>query len=147
MANEIEPHAELYKVYLETAEKVSDRRAQANAWMLSVNSALATLYGVLEVGKGTVDSSAQELWLWAIPAAGMLVCIAWASLLASYRQLNAAKFKVLQELETDLVFQPFKREQEIYRSNARVSLTKIERWIPWAFAALYAALLLAAWLL
>ena len=35
---------ELYKLYLATAEKVSDRRAQANAWMLSVNSAVVGLY-------------------------------------------------------------------------------------------------------
>ena len=35
---------ELYKLYLETAETVSERRAAANTWMLSVNSAIVALY-------------------------------------------------------------------------------------------------------
>lgn len=144
MSNEENSHAELYKLYLATAEKVSDRRAQANAWMLSVNSALATLYGVLDVRKGTLAGEQQQLWLWAIPVAGFLVCIAWASLLASYRQLNSAKFEVLQELEEKLAFPLFKREQNSYNKLGRHGLAKIERWIPWSFAALYAALFLAA---
>jgi len=37
----------LFGLYLATAEKVSDRRAQANSWMLSVNSVIVGLYGYL----------------------------------------------------------------------------------------------------
>ncbi len=35
----------MYELYLATAEKGSDRRAQANSWMLSLNSAIVALYG------------------------------------------------------------------------------------------------------
>jgi hypothetical protein len=35
-----DPILAMFELYLATAEKVSDRRAQANAWMLSVNSAM-----------------------------------------------------------------------------------------------------------
>ncbi len=58
---------ELYKLYLATAEKVSDRRAQANAWMLSVNSAIVGLYGYLQAGDEVQSGAAKEIWLWAIP--------------------------------------------------------------------------------
>jgi len=37
------------------------------------------------------------------------VCLAWGAMLASYRQLNGAKFAVLAEIEKDLPVQPFTR--------------------------------------
>lgn len=60
----------LFELYLATAEKVSDRRAQANAWMLSVNSAIVALYGYLQADKMAVGAAQKAVWLWAIPAAG-----------------------------------------------------------------------------
>jgi hypothetical protein len=35
-----DPKLAIFELYLATAEKVSDRRAQANSWMLSVNTAI-----------------------------------------------------------------------------------------------------------
>ena len=136
----------LFELYLATAEKVSDRRAQANAWMLSVNGAVVGLYGYLQADKaGAVVGAAQRaVWLWAIPAAGALICLAWVALLASYRQINRAKFEVLKELERDLPASLFTREQVIYRAERRRSLSRVERWIPGCFFLLYAAMLAAA---
>src|ERR1700720_5020297 len=105
----------MFEVYLATAEKVSDRRAQANAWMLSVNSAIVALYGYLQADKMVIGAGQRAVWLWAIPAAGAIVCLAWAALLASYRKLNRAKFEVLMQLEADLPVPPFTREREMYR--------------------------------
>jgi hypothetical protein len=138
------PKLVLFELYLATAEKVSDRRAQANAWMLSVNSAIVTLYGYLETDKLSVPTGQKTVWLWAIPAAGVLVCIAWGALLTSYRQLNRAKFAVLQEIEADLPLQPFTREREAYMRDRRRSLTYIETAIPGCFVLLYLAMLIAA---
>jgi hypothetical protein len=134
----------LFELYFATAEKVSDRRAQANAWMLSVNSAIVTLYGYLETDKHSVPTVQKTVWLWAIPAAGVLVCIAWSALLTSYRQLNRAKFAVLEEIEADLPLRPFTRERETYMRDRRRSLTYIETAIPGCFALLYLAMLIAA---
>ncbi len=135
---------ELYKLYLATAEKVSDRRAQANAWMLSVNSAIVGLYGYLQTGKQAPSDTEKEIWLWAIPAAGAIVCLAWASLLTSYSRLNGAKFKVLHELEADFPIPLFKREWEHYRKQGRKKLSKLESRVPWTFALLYAIMIIAA---
>jgi len=133
-----------FELYLATAEKVSDRRAQANSWMLSVNSAIVGLYGYLQADKLGSSAAQKAIWLWAIPAAGVIVCMAWAALLASYRKLNRAKFAVLSQLEADLAVRTFTREQEIYKSDKRTSLSEIERWIPGCFILLYAAMLAAA---
>ena len=46
-----DPKLALFELYLATAEKLSDRRAQANSWMLSVNSAIVGLYGYLQSDK------------------------------------------------------------------------------------------------
>jgi hypothetical protein len=139
-----DPRLALIELYLATAEKVSDRRAAANAWMLSVNSAIVALYGYLAADKLAVPAAQKSVWLWAIPAAGAIVSAAWMVLLTSYRQLNRAKFGVLQELEKDLPAQPFARERVLYSRERRRSLSTIETAIPLCFLALYAAILAAA---
>lgn len=132
---------ELYRIYLATAERVSDRRAAANTWMLSVNAAVIGLYGYLGGDRAPVPPADRWLWFLAVPAVGLLLCLAWAALLASYRKLNAAKFAVLHELEKGLPYPVFKREQEIYRAAGRRPLGWAEAAIPLLFAALYAGLL------
>ena len=133
-----DPRLALFELYLATAEKVSDRRARANTWMLSVNSAIVALYGYLRA----IPNLQKPLWLLAIPAAGIIVSVAWASLLTSYRKLNRAKFGVLQQLEAELVdVPPFDKEQELYRQDKRISLSRIEIWIPGCFLMLYLFLL------
>lgn len=132
----------LFELYLATAEKVSERRAKANTWMLSVNGAIVGLYGYLRADKAPIPSLQKPLWLLAIPAAGIILSVAWASLLTSYRKLNRAKFGVLQQLEAELTdVSPFHKEQELYRQDNRISLSRAERWIPGCFLVLYLFLL------
>ena len=114
----------MFELFLATAEKVSDRRAQANSWMLSVNSAIVALYGYIQSHKMAVGVPPKAVWLWAIPAGGAIVCLAWAALLASYRKLNSAKYTVLAELEADLPASPFTRERQITKKTADVRFLK-----------------------
>jgi hypothetical protein len=144
VADTKDPRLALFELYLATAEKVSDRRAQANSWMLSVNSAIIALYGYLQADKMAVGATQKMVWLWAIPAAGAIVCLAWVALLTSYRKLNRAKFAVLTEIEADLPIPPFTREREAYRRDRRRSLSTVERLIPGCFVLLYAIMLSAA---
>ncbi len=144
MADDIEHKLAVFELYLATAEKVSDRRAAANAWMLSVNSAIVALYGYLAADKLSVSVPQKGVWLWAIPAAGAIVSVAWAVLLTSYRQLNRAKFGVLQEMEKDLPAQPFTRERALYQRDRRRPLSQIETAIPLCYLLLYAVIFAAA---
>jgi hypothetical protein len=144
VADTKDPKLALFELYLATAEKVSDRRAQANSWMLSVDSAIIALYGYLQADKMAVGATQKMVWLWAIPAAGAIVCLAWAALLTSYRKLNRAKFAVLTQIEADLPIPPFTREREAYRRDRRRSLSTVERLIPGCFVLLYAIMLSAA---
>ncbi|MEM8948083.1 MAG: hypothetical protein AAGA21_05485 [Pseudomonadota bacterium] len=139
-----DPKFALYELFVATTEKIGDRRAQANAWMLSINSAVVALYGYLQTDKAVpIADAVTAVWLWAIPVAGILVCIAWFALLKSYRSVNRAKFAVLKEIEQDLAYQPFAREEQVYEGEGRISLSKIESAIPSTFAALYLAMVAA----
>lgn len=62
MSGDAATQLELYKLYLSTAEKVSDRRLQANTWMLSVNSAVVGLYGYLGKTKESVTDAEKAIW-------------------------------------------------------------------------------------
>jgi hypothetical protein len=139
-----DPKLALFELYLATAEKVSDRRAQANSWMLSVNSAIVALYGYLQADKMSVDSAQKVIWLWAIPSAGALVCLSWVTLLSSYRKLNRAKFAVLIQIEAELSISLFAREREAYHRDRRRSLSYVETLVPIFFVLLYLAILVAA---
>jgi hypothetical protein len=147
LADEIDPKLKVFELYLATAEKVSDRRAAANAWMLSVNSAIVALYGYLAADKLSVPVPQKGVWLWAIPAAGAIVSVAWTVLLTSYRQLNRAKFGVLEEMEKDLPAQPFAKERALYGRDRRRPLSLIETAIPLCFLVLYVVIIAAAVLL
>ena len=144
MTNGKDPKFALFDLYLATAEKVTDRRAQANAWMLSVNSAIVGLYGYLQSDKFPASTAQKAVWLWAIPVAGAIVSIAWAALISSYRKLNRAKFTVLAELEADFPISPFTREHEIYEKDHRRSFSQVESLIPGCFALLYIVMFIAA---
>ncbi|MEL7465540.1 MAG: hypothetical protein AAFN79_15835 [Pseudomonadota bacterium] len=130
----------LYQLYAATTQAVSEQRAGTNKWMLTVNSAITSLYGFLAYGKSSAPDDQHVIWLIAIPCAGAIVCFAWAAMLASYRKLNAAKFAVIHEMEAALPSAPFLREREIYRSMGRRPLSQVEKLVPFAFVALYAAL-------
>ena len=134
----------IFELYLATAEKVTDRRALANSWMLSVNSAIVALYGYLQSNKIAVGVDQKAIWLWAIPAAGAIVCVAWTALLSSYRKLGSAKFAVIAELEADLPAAPFTRERQIYKKVGRRSLSRIEISIPACFVVLYGIIIFAS---
>ena len=53
MTGDKDPKLALFEA---TAEKVGDRRAQANSWMLSVKSAIVGLYGYLQNREGSQRS-------------------------------------------------------------------------------------------
>ncbi|WP_027182916.1 RipA family octameric membrane protein [Desulfovibrio inopinatus] len=133
----------LYTLYLETAEKISDRRYRTNGWMLSVNTAIIGFYGYLKKGS-VIGPDDAMIWMLAIPVTGVFVCLTWLALLSSFQKLNKAKFILLHEIEANLALPLFKREQEIYNALGRRPFSGVEGRVPWGFIGLYAILILAA---
>jgi len=127
---------ELYKFYVELAEKVSDKRASANKYLLTVNTFIISLFSV----STNYGSFAKSLWKYLVPISGALMCITWYVLINSYSKLNSAKFKVIHEMEELMKYRPFKREWEFAeegKGKAYKPISKLEPYIPLIFLILY----------
>src|ERR1700736_5787743 len=74
---------EQYKVYVDTTNKVSDRRGSAHTLVLTVNTSLVTVYGLV-LAKDTPLAAAHGPWTWLVPVAGLLVSFTWFLLIRLY---------------------------------------------------------------
>lgn len=130
---------DMYKMAVEMADRVSARRSTANTFYLSLQTAgLAIL--------GFVTSLPTK------PSGGLLVAICfvgaatggtWFLQLRSYRDLNRAKFDVINNLEKHLQVAVFSAEwaslkqDPVSRWRPRYAeLGTIERVVPWFFVAI-----------
>jgi hypothetical protein len=130
-----EQYLDLYKVAVEMADRVSARRATANAFFLTVNTALLAF-----VSSGSLSV------LWLVSLAGIALSGTWWMLLKSYRELNVAKFEVITEMENHLEVKVFEDEWKRLKESRQdgwpgkyAEFGTVERFVPFIFAALYAA--------
>jgi hypothetical protein len=134
-ASEYQGHLlEQYKLYVEMADKISERRQSANSYFLTINSALLAFVGYVTT-KDTSD------YLWLVGTSGIALCLLWYQLIRSYSDLNGAKFKVIHEIEIRLPVSPYDAEWEALGRGKDDDLykpvTHIERAVPWIFAGLH----------
>lgn len=132
---------EQYKLYVQSAEKISERRVSANNYLLTVNAFLVTLYGLLTA------SQYKGYWAILVPIAGVLVSLTWHRIITSYRDLNTVKFKVIHELEQQMPAALYDYEwhkAEEGRGKTYHPLSHLERWVPIIFIVLYVVLAIIA---
>lgn len=125
---------EQYKLYVGSAEKISERRVSANNYFLTVNAFLVTLYGLV------ASSPYHTFWIILVPVAGLLVAYTWHRIITSYRDLNTVKFEVIHELEQYMpaaLYDYEWKKAETGRGKAYHPLSHLERWIPIIFMGLY----------
>ena len=136
---------EQYKLYVEMTDRISARRALANTFFVTLNSAILTLIGTLWQSGPHV-----AVGLLVLPLALLLaLCLAWFWLVRSYRQLNSGKFAVIGALERRLPASVYWsaewRALGEGRDKARYwPLTHLEQWVPCLFALAYIGGFLAA---
>ena len=127
---------EQYKLYVEMADRISQRRQSANNYFLSVNILLfsALSYSMNKRFK-------QTAFLLLIALVGVLVSFIWHRLIRSYKDMNSGKFKVIHEMEKMLGYQPYKIEWEKLgegkQKNLYLPFTKIELYVPLVFGFSY----------
>jgi hypothetical protein len=136
---------ELYKLAVEMADRISARRATSNSFFLTVQTAFVAVMGL------AAPSLAERPW-WtslAVSVAGVVLSVSWWLQLRSYRDLNRAKFSVINSIEVDLPRKIFSDEWEFLKKDPIPSwrgryaeLGTMERFVPWVFAALYVLLFL-----
>jgi len=131
-----EHSVQIYKTYLEMADRISERREKANSFFLAVNTALTALLAKDALGTGAPAALAVLA-----PLAGGILCYLWHRIIRSYRDLNSAKFKVVHAIERQLPLRPYDAEWEAVGrgNNPRLYLpfTHVELLVPWIFMVFY----------
>ncbi len=130
---------EQYKLYVEMADKISERRTSANTFFLTVNTFILGAIGFL-YEKGPQNQNA--VMLIAFGAALLALCYTWYRLIKSYRQLNGAKYKVVGEMERHLPSSPYWSAEwqslgQGKDSQLYTPFTHLESLLPGVFAVLH----------
>jgi hypothetical protein len=136
---------EQYKLYVEMADRVSNRRGLANTFFLTLNSGILTVLAVF-----WKDPPRASVWPLLFPLLGVIgQCIAWRWIVRSYRQLNGAKYAVVGALEERLpAYQFSKAEWDTALARGKdwrmyLPLSHLEEWVPVLFGLVYAGSFLA----
>lgn len=130
---------EQYKLYVDSAQKISERRVSANNYLLTVNAFLVTLYGL------ALARDYKDHWMTLVPVAGLLVSMTWHEIIKSYRDLNTVKFKIIHELEQQMPAALFAYEWKLLddgKGDTYLPLSHLEGRVPLVFVVLYVLLII-----
>ncbi len=152
-------YLEIYKLSVEGADRISARRGTANTFFLAVNGALATTAAILQpvahASSTAPGPKIDRISAVLIATVGLVLAVAWWALLRSYRDLNTAKYKVIQRMEAELPAAPFTDEwNDLKQSTERIKgwrkryaeLGWVEQVVPAVFAIVYVVALVRAFL-
>ena len=132
---------EIYKMLVEMADRVSQRRQSANSFYLTVNTAIIASTAYLS------QSEFGHAGSLAVSAAGIAICFLWVRAVVSYKSLNAAKFEVITALEERLPVSPYKDEWAILdvdgEGKKHKPFHRTEMLVPIVFGLLHGAQFLA----
>jgi hypothetical protein len=140
----IEHLLDQYKIYINATEKISDRRQKTNEFLLALNTALVALLGFIAT---KTTQSEISLMLGVSSIAGITICYLWYRIIASYKGLNSAKFKVIHAIEMRLPLALYDTEWEMLGRGKDKKVywpfSHIELHVPKIFIAIYALMLLS----
>lgn len=129
---------EQYKIYVETAERVSEKRQSANNFYLTLTSSIFALSSYLSI-------IMINFWIILLSAIGIVISLVWIKNIISYKQLNTGKYQVIHKLEEHLPASLFKTEWNDYLEKGEgqkyTKLTNIEKYVPEIFIILYSIII------
>ncbi len=128
---------EIYKMLVEMADRVSQRRQSANSFYLSVNTAIIGGSAFLAQLPDT------RISLTVVAIAGIAISLLWIRNIRSYKELNRAKFKVISDLEKRLPTAAYSDEWKLLDPDGDgeryTPFHKVEVMVPWVFVAVHFA--------
>ena len=135
---------EQYKLYVEMADRVSQRRDQSNRFYATLVAAFVALLVVM--ARLDVSTDTWSVVFTVVGAFGMAFSIVWFINIRSYRELNSAKFQIINDMEKLLPYAGYSKEWEILRppgdSPRYIQLTRVEQFVPAVFFVFFLALLI-----
>ena len=125
---------EQYKLYVQSADNVSSRRISSIQYLMTVNAALLSAYGIY------LSVSDHLIWAVLVAASGIAVSLFSCAVIQQHKNLNRVKFEVIHEMEHYLPSTPYIREWELAESGeGRIyrPISKIEMYVPVVFFVLH----------
>lgn len=140
---------EQYKLYVEMADRVSQRRDQSNRFYVTIVSALAAIVVIIARFGAPENGALLEVAFLVIGLFGLALSVIWHFNIRSYRTLNSAKFDIINSIERQLPYAGYSKEWEILSKPPQgrpqyQQLTRVEQFVPVIFMALFAALTIYA---
>jgi hypothetical protein len=135
---------EQYKLYVEMADRVSERRSKANNFFLAANTLLVSIFGAI-VAIDPLSTTLKGFGSLIFALSGIAFSFAWLYIVKSYSQLNSGKFKIIHTVEENLPLALYRaewtalgegRNPKLYRP-----LTEIEIYAPLTFVLIYMAII------
>ena len=106
-------YIEQYKLFVQSAENVSDRRIRTNRYQTSLNLGILALHGL---APAFIPHPALPFL---IASAGIALTINWFLTLHSFRQTNRAKFIIIHSMERQMPRRVFQEERTLVREKPR----------------------------
>lgn len=126
-----------WQTCVEMANAVSERRDSVNNLFVTLNSGIITAISFIW------EEKTLPLIL-----AGILSCVVWFLYIITLKRLNAAKFRVINNIEKLLPIAAFDDEWQDLKENKNKSIfnkyiecTQLEIWLPILFSIIYIGLL------
>lgn len=134
-----QPLFDLYKIMVESSENLVSRRQGVNTFFLTINGALLTASGIILQSSDSMRLASGGIAVLAL--AGFILSLAWRSLITSFGQLNAGKFKVINTIERYLPAAIYAAEWEALGRGQDPDVykpfTSGEIWVPNALLVLH----------
>lgn len=125
-----------YELYVSMADKISERRATANNFFIILTTALLAFVFNSNTNNALLFISSCVL--------GIIISIIWFVLILNYKNLNSAKFKIINEIENVLPVNIYSYEWEILKKGKSKKtyfpLSHIEKLVPLVFIIFYTAI-------
>jgi len=133
---------ELHRTLLSHATANSEARRATNQFFLALHAA-----AFAALGYASQTPASPRLAVVTTVLAGMMIffCLVWLSALGYYKRLAAAKFAVIDEIETHLPIQPMRMEWEAMARRG-LTVTDLERLVPLMFVIGFAIIAAEPWL-
>lgn len=130
---------EQYKLYLQSIEKISDRRGEANKYFITINTGIISVFALLV--SPINNKIIQPVSLSLILILGIIISIIFWFLINSYKQLNTGKFKLIHDIEKKLPLKLYSEEwknlSEGKDKNIYLPFSHVEKIVPIIFGTMY----------
>lgn len=130
-----------YRLFVDSAEKISERRNHLNTFFIALHSLLVSGLSLFK----------SEIFAYIIPICifGCILAFLWWYMLCNYRSLNKAKFSIIQEVEKHLPLNLYSTEWALYKTRKHrfnptryLSFSRLEMILPWLLILVYICLII-----